>query len=188
MNVIDALSSAYDHGQSIMDGITPEQLDAPTPCPNFTVRQLAGHTLDVMDMITTATGGDAAPAQDGDRTDNPGEAFRDAAERSRAAWAGVESLDAPLSMPWGDSTFDNAARMGLADVLAHTWDAAVATGQPRELPEGPAEVAYDFTKGMLKPEYRTEGPDATFGPEVAVGDDAPVTERLVGWLGRNPRA
>lgn len=188
MNVIDALDSAYDHGQTIFDGISRDQLDGSTPCPNFTVRQLVGHAVDVIDRITMATGGEPAPATDGDRTDDPGAAFRDATARSKAAWRNVESLDAPVKMPWGDSTFDSTARMGLADVLAHTWDAAVATGQRRELPAEPAEVAYDFAKGMLSPEFRAEGPDARFGPEVTVADDAPITDRLVGWLGRDPNA
>jgi uncharacterized protein (TIGR03086 family) len=136
-----------------------------------------------MDMVTAAIGGEAAPSA---ADTEPGDRFRDAATRSLAAWRDVEHLEAPVKMPWGDTTFRSAADMSLADVLAHTWDAAVATGQPRELPERPTAIANEFTTGMLKPEYRADGPDATFGPEVPVPDDASLTDRFVAWLGRDP--
>lgn len=185
MDVISALTEAYEHGQGIFDGISADQLAEPTPCPNFDVQDLVGHVTGVMDIVTEAIGG--APAATAPAAADPGDRFRDAAARSLAAWRQVEALDASVTMPWGETTFENAADMTLADVLAHTWDAAVATGQPRELPAGPIGVADAFTRGMLKPEYRADGPDATFGPEVEVDGECSPTDRFVAWLGRDPR-
>lgn len=186
MEIIDSLETAYQHSQGVFSGVTPAQLDDPTPCPLWDVRALVGHALDVMDMITAALAGESAEAGAGERTDNPGQAFAEASDRSLTAWRSIESMDAPLKMPWGDSTTGMSANMQLADILAHTWDLATATGQQRSLPTEPAQAALDFTRSMFRPEYRSDGPDATFGPEVKVPDDAPITDRLIGWLGRNP--
>lgn len=182
MDTLDALESAYRHAQTIFDSVSDDQRDSSTPCLAWDVQTLIGHTLDVMDMITVGIGGAGADT----RSDRLGEAFGEATARSLAAWRGVDSMDRAVTMPWGESTAATTANMQLADVLAHTWDLAVATNQNRTLPEGPAAAALDFTKGMLQPSYRSDAPDATFGLEVPVAADAPLTDRLVGWLGRDP--
>ena len=185
MDVVDALDAAYEHGQVIFTGVREEQMHDPTPCPLFDVAQLVEHAIGVMDLVTTGIGGEAGDAAGGAPSD-PGAAFTGAARRSLAAWRGVGSMDATVTMPWGESTMRRTAEMALTDVLAHTWDLAAATGQPRQLPAEPAAIALDFARGMLQPHFRAERPDAAFGPEVAVPDDASVSDRLIGWLGRDP--
>ncbi|HEY1004338.1 MAG TPA: hypothetical protein VGD83_32345, partial [Streptosporangiaceae bacterium] len=47
-----------------------------------------------------------------------------------------------------------------------------------------AEHALNWSRGMLRPEFR--GPDKAVGLEVPVADDALVYDRLAGWFGRDP--
>ena len=70
--------------------------------------------------------------------------------------------------------------IALVDTVVHGWDLAKATGQDAEMPPDVAEAALAFTTKAMKD--RRIG----FGDPVPVPDDASVTDRLVGWLGRNP--
>ena len=71
-----------------------------------------------------------------------------------------------------------------AEVVAHGWDLARATGRPWQPPAALCDQARSAMTGMLLPEYR--GPDKPFGTEVTVADDAPPLERLLAFSGRNP--
>ena len=68
------------------------------------------------------------------------------------------------------------------DVFLHSWDLARATGQPVELD---AEHCTELLVGMTAMEQvlRESG---QYGPPHPVADDAPVQDRLVAFLGRDP--
>src|SRR6266702_4812696 len=67
------------------------------------------------------------------------------------------------------------------DWAAVVWDRARATGQQQGgLDPALAEHALNWSRGMLRPEFR--GPDKSFGLEVPVPEDAPVYDRLAGWF------
>jgi uncharacterized protein (TIGR03086 family) len=79
-----------------------------------------------------------------------------------------------------------AVHLNVVDVLVHGWDLATAIGVPAALPDDAATDALAFVQQMLRPEMRKDAPDAAFGPEVVVPADAPITDRLVAFLGRHP--
>lgn len=185
MNVTAALDAAYDRALPVFAGVRPDQLDAPTPCAAWDVRALVEHAVGVVEQIAAAVTGTAPPELTA-VADDPGAAFEAAADRSRAAWATPGVLDRSFTMPWGESTGDRTASMNLVDVLVHAWDLAHATGQSIELPDEPCEVGLAFVHQMLQPQYRSDAPDATFGPERTVADDAPAGDRLLAFLGRQP--
>ena len=64
----------------------------------------------------------------------------------------------------------------------HSWDLARATGQSVDLDE---DFAAALLGGMRRMEdvLRTSG---QYGPPVPVPDDAPVVDRLMGFIGRDP--
>ncbi|WP_110240748.1 TIGR03086 family metal-binding protein [Nocardioides gilvus] len=68
------------------------------------------------------------------------------------------------------------------DVFMHSWDLARATGQEFELDPGFAE---ELLRGMESMEevMRSSG---QYGPRVPVPDSAPVQDRLLGFIGRDP--
>lgn len=68
------------------------------------------------------------------------------------------------------------------DVFLHAWDLARASGQPHEL--DPAECA-GMLAGMEQMEDLMRG-SGQFGPRVAVPNDAPAQDRLIGFIGRDP--
>jgi uncharacterized protein (TIGR03086 family) len=73
--------------------------------------------------------------------------------------------------------------IAFCDQLVHGWDLARATGQDATMPDGLADVAYEFIHGMLGGDQR----GAAFKPEVPVAADASTQDRLLGFTGRDPR-
>src|SRR6266545_1406168 len=77
---------------------------------------------------------------------------------------------------------ERASGGGSRDLVVHGWDLAKATGQPTELDPELGQLALDWGRENLRPEFR--GRD--FGPEVPVAEDAGLHERLAGLFGRDP--
>jgi uncharacterized protein (TIGR03086 family) len=77
---------------------------------------------------------------------------------------------------------DAVDRFYTTDVFMHSWDLARATGQPLDLDEDECAA---LLAGMepIDDLLRSSG---QYGPRVPVPDDAPVADRLIGFIGRDP--
>ncbi len=75
-----------------------------------------------------------------------------------------------------------ADRFYVSDVFMHSWDLARAGGQEAILDE---EFAADLLAGMAAMEEVLRG-SGQYGAPVAVAADAPVLDRLMGFVGRDP--
>lgn len=69
-----------------------------------------------------------------------------------------------------------------ADVFMHTWDLARATGQPDRLDAGFANVLFS---GMQEHDEMLRA-SGQYGPRVDVPESADITDRLMGFVGRDP--
>jgi uncharacterized protein (TIGR03086 family) len=74
------------------------------------------------------------------------------------------------------------AHMYLVDMVVHGWDLARAIGQEYEPDPDAVSRALHFTEQMVEM-GRQRG---AFGPPLAVPDDAPPFDRLLGVIGRDP--
>ncbi len=74
------------------------------------------------------------------------------------------------------------AGINLLDTATHSWDLAMATGQPTELPDDVAEAALEAAHMIVSDELRA----GRFGPEVTAPKSADATTQLVAFLGRTP--
>ena len=72
----------------------------------------------------------------------------------------------------------------MLDLVIHGVDLAWATGQHQKLDQELCERALAIGKPMMQPQFRT--PEAGFGPEVAIADDALPSDRLAACYGREP--
>jgi uncharacterized protein (TIGR03086 family) len=167
-------------------GVRPDQLAASTPCAAWDVRTLLNHVIGGnLTFARIAAGGTADAA--GDMPDltrpDPGTNYLDSAEAVLAAWAEPGALDRRCHMPFGDLPAPAAMALHFLDCVVHGWDLARATGQPTALDPELAGAALSLAQGMVTPELRQAG---VFGPEVPCPGDAPVHERLVAFLGREP--
>jgi uncharacterized protein (TIGR03086 family) len=93
------------------------------------------------------------------------------------------------TMPWGEEyTGATLVDMYLAELAAHAWDLARATGQLDKLDPSVALPALQGARAFIKPQYRNMvEPGAPFGAEVSLAPGADDWERLAAFMGRDPR-
>jgi len=153
-----------------------DDLDAPTPCDEWSVRDLLNHMLDTQRYFLSAARGEQASPPGPNPPDvlsaNPRADF----EQVQAQVAEAFSHDGVIEKT------GPALGIAFADQLLHGWDVARATNQDDTMPEGLAQAAYDTIHGRFTDEQRK----GVFKPEVPVADDATPQQRLLAYTGRNP--
>lgn len=156
--------------------------DAPTPCDDWTARQLVGHVVDTQGMFLGFVGRslpDDLPSVD----DDPLAAWTAARATVQADLDEPERAGAEFEGMFGRQTFAQGVDRFLAfDLVVHGWDLARATGQDDRIdPEDVARVqaAAEAFGGNLR------GPGA-FGDAVEPPDGADDQQRLLAYLGRDP--
>ena len=167
----------------VIDGVGDDQWDRPTPCPDYDVDALVRHLLGWIQVFASASNGTRFAGDPGaaERGETPGDDFRASASRLVAGWRDG-GVDRDVPMLGGDTPGAMVLNMTLIEYLGHGWDLAAATGQPTDLDGRLAEHVLGFAEHALSPDMR--------GPSIAaplpVAGDAPVTHRLVAFLGRQP--
>lgn len=180
MELLDALERTFEHAQGVIDNVRADQYDAPTPCSDWVVRDLLGHTIGVVAGIGAAAAG--APAKTFELGADPAMQFREAAEAALAAWGAPGVFDRVVDAGPGPMPGRVLAGINLLDTATHSWDIATATGQPAQLPHDVAEAALEVSRATISPEIRS----GRFGPELQAQSGAGPTEQLVAFLGRQP--
>lgn len=182
-----ALARAVGITDAVLATVQPDDLDRPTPCPDFDVRTLRRHLLTVVRRITIVLNGgrfDAVPHV----TDVADEDFagRWAAGRDEllAMLPGVD-LARPVIAPFGTVPAGAAVGSYIGEFLVHSWDLTTVTGRFDLVDDELATAVLANARTRIPADGREHIP---FGPVVDVPDDAPAIDRLVGWLGRDPHA
>lgn len=170
-------------------GVRPDQWGNQSPCAKWSARDVVDHIVAMHGYMLMPVGRVLEPVED-----DPLAAFWGA----RAAVEAV--LDDPAlaaqecETPNGRMTVEDQIDQVVSDDLVlHGWDLARATGQDETM--DPVDVQRLWTSTTAIPpdvieKYRT--PDAfgpgieVFGPEIAVPEDAPLQDRLLGYIGRQP--
>ncbi|WP_438290929.1 TIGR03086 family metal-binding protein [Streptomyces sp. HUAS TT7] len=175
----------------LLEGVRDDQLESPTPCPAYALRDLLSHIAGLSvafqdaahkefgPSTSTAPGSVPPPELPADwRTSMPESlAAMAAAWRDPAAWEGDTRA--------GGGTFPAAAvgRIALDELVVHGWDVARATGQPYR--PAPADLVVSYE--LLAPSKDDPAARGTaFGPAVDVPAEAPMLDRLIGVSGRDP--
>lgn len=173
----------------IVERVRADQLDLPTPCEGWVVRDLLAHMVGNNNGFAAAALGEPSGAEvwDGvDVTDPVGE-FAASAKRVDAAFASVEPLTGTFAvLGYGDVPAGQAVGMHFIDYLAHGWDVAVSIGVDAGLDEEACEAVLAIGSAWPLDSPAIWGPDAAFGYRVEVPADAPVADRMLGFLGRSP--
>lgn len=185
------LAGSYDHAAAIVAGVKQDQLELPTPCADYNVGLLIDHIVGAgWRAVALGMGEQPQNAEFPhiDLADAPDQLKR-AGQEAKAAWSDDARLKATVTMPWGETyTGETLVNMYLAELAAHSWDLAAATGQVDRLAPEVAGAALDGARAMLKPEYRDAmGKGNPFGAEVEPPADATDWERFAAFMGRQPR-
>jgi uncharacterized protein (TIGR03086 family) len=184
---VDLVSRALEQMRTALERVPTASLDAPTPCHDWTVRDLLRHVVrQSLRNFTVSARGDipdwsAATPELGETWL---EDYRHGAETLLHIWRTAD-LDRQVPMPGGAETpLRSRADQQISELCMHAWDLTKATQQSITLDDELAEHALAWSRQMLQPQFRGQG--KAFGDQVPVPAEAPAYERLAGWFGRDP--
>jgi uncharacterized protein (TIGR03086 family) len=178
----DLLAVAAPRTVALVRGVSDDQLDLPTPCPDYSVRDLLNHLYDVVVNFQSLAA--KQPVDWAQKSDHLTDGWRDgfAAETDRVirAWsdpAAVEGDSPGMGLPQA-----TVGDMLLADLTVHAWDLARATGQELAAERATVSAIHGFMDRMGD----TGRQMGAFGEPVPTSPDAPELDRLLGRTGRDP--
>ncbi|MCW2933670.1 MAG: hypothetical protein JWM19_4632 [Actinomycetia bacterium] len=173
---------ALEWVSELMAATALDQMDAPTPCEEFTVRDLMGHLIGTAYRSTGTAQGISTrhvPHVVADVADSDLAATYVSITRGiRKLWQSAAGGDR-VTAPWGACTALDALRGFTVETVTHGWDLAVATGQPREAPDQIADRCLLFAAVVIPDRLR----GVMYGmPATDSQEDSPTT-RLAHLLG-----
>ena len=178
----DDLQRAFASVEAIMRRVRPEQWAGPTPCTDWSTRQLVTHVVGMNRVFTAMLTGAPLPQRETIPDHELVDAYMDSATQLVEAFSAPGVLEQEFTSPLGTATGTERINIRLYDLLAHGWDLAAATGQPRSLPEDLCLQALSFAQQQLDPAYRP----GRFAPAMPCRVGASAVEQLVAFLGRDP--
>jgi uncharacterized protein (TIGR03086 family) len=165
---------------SVLAGIGPAQLASPTPCTEWTVRQLLNHLVGGTALFAGMMTGETVDRDADFLGDDPHEAFRAQASRLRALFAAPGALERVVPAPFGPQPAAALVEMRVNEMMVHSWDLARATGQSTDLDEELAESCIEAFRTL-----RASGRGGDMFADVQpVPDTAPAADRLAALAGR----
>lgn len=190
MELYEALDRAIASTAAFIKTIRPDQADAATPCTEWDVRDLLNHTIGTL-WLTEALLTDQTPRhsmQPGGlpgtdlAADDPATAYGEASAAALTAASTGDTLSRVHPTPLGDMPGPVLAGFTTLDILVHGWDLAKATGQPTSLDDALAAHVLAFAQQAITPGFRAP----RIGPALPVEADAPIADRLIAFVGRQP--
>ena len=162
-----------------------ESWNNPSPCSEWTAREVLGHCIWHAKRIANAANGGDPPAEQAEADvagPDPTQSWAEARDGVLAALDQPGVLAQVSSGPFGEQSLDSALALSAADLTTHAWDIAKATDQPAIIPEDLAQSAYEGMKAAGDMLRRPGLLDA----EVDVPNDADIVSKFVAMAGRQP--
>lgn len=203
-DIIELLEQGFAWTAERVAQVGPDDLDTPTPCDGWQLRDLLDHMLGSLDRLAGAAEGEVAEAQV--RTDAPAPsaspaltdaptaspaptdrlgddcglaAFAAVRQRAMDVWHQPDVMGRTCELPLGSLPALVAAHINLVEVVVHGWDVSQSTGEAAAIPPELAEPILEFSRQAIGPAR-----GGAFGPDLEVGDTVP--DRVVAFLGRKP--
>jgi len=188
--MIDLTSSATRLA-GIVGQVKDDQLEDPTPCPDFTVAALLDHIAGFCLAFTggalkqpaeghAGPSGSAETLIDGWRLEIP-ERLAALAE----AWSSADAWDGMTVVAGVDLPGEQAGLFALDEVVMHGWDLAQATGQSIEIDDDVVSALEQLLVPLTAPDMAAIR-DNLFGPIVRAPDGGSRTGQVLGLAGRGP--
>ena len=184
MNVVELDRRAAIGTAALVDATSPDQYAAPTPCTDWTVRDLLTHLIaGNVKYVEIGRGKEwARGAPDVLLDDDPGTMYRRTMDEMLEAWEQPGVLDRETALPVGRGRAEAALYLHLGETLVHGWDLARATRQQPPWDAAVAEASLSQLRSWLPPQ---RPPGSPFLDATPLGDDAAAIDRLAAYLGRD---
>jgi uncharacterized protein (TIGR03086 family) len=166
-----------DAFERLIAGTPADRWNSPSPCAEWDAAGVVAHVVDFSAQVLMERAGIQDPPRFAE-SETPLDAFR-------AMRAVVERvLDDPATEPQVATYLQWSISF---DLPQHGWDLAMATGQDATI--APEEIELIWGPGDPEQQEKAFGwqrAQGWYGPRVAVPDDAPLQDRVLGLLGRDP--
>ncbi len=178
------LQQAIDVCRETLAAVSPDQMQAATPCESWNVAGLINHIVGAQDFFQAGVQSQAPSGEEVDYASGDYlAAFDAAAAKTMEAFNAEGALGNMCELPFG--TMPGAAVMGLAmtDTFQHSWDLAKATGQSTDLAPELASAILAQAQQAIPDAFR--GPEgAPFGAQQECADGSCAADQLAAFLGR----
>jgi len=176
----ELLRRAGDVAAGLISGVSPAQLGNPSPCTEWSVRDLINHMANGNLRVVALVSGEPGPDRGEDVLGaDPASAFRDSFRRLCTAFDAEGVLERIFPTPFGDGPGSQLVVIRVIELTVHSWDLAAATGKPRDL--DPVLVAFAESTLRARPIPRGGG---SFGVEQPGPQEATAADRLAAYAGR----
>jgi uncharacterized protein (TIGR03086 family) len=188
VEVLAALTLATAEFERRLALVTPSRWQDPTPCEEWTVRDIADHITGGNRFAVLILGGasvDDAMRQvrSGNFSDDPMTAFHDSASAQIDAFSRPGAMVDLCHHPVGQIPGQQFAGLRVGDLVVHAWDIARAVGADENLDEELVREAFTVYEPMAEG-FLDSGAFGS-GPRFAADDLSPQS-RLLHLLGRRP--
>src|SRR5262249_48454444 len=184
----DDLLARYQRAATLVDvtvaAVRPDQFDDPTPCTEWTVRQLLNHIVTGNLIFVSLATGTPPPDRTVDHLgDDHVAALRASLDALGEAFGEPGFANREVTTPFGPGTGAMLIEMRCNEFTVHSWDVARATGQSTDL--DPQLAEHSLASLRSSPVLaRARGEGGPFGPEQPAPDGATAADRLAAFLGR----
>jgi len=190
--IADRYRRHADAFQRKIAAVRPDQWSNQSPCEEWVARDVVGHIVSMHDYMLRPAGRRLSTAPS--VSDDPLTAFTAARADVEAVLEDADLAETECDTPNGRMTVAQQIDEVVSDDLVlHGWDLARATGQDDAMDHDDVERLWSITTvipATLMEKYRTPGAFGpgveVYGPEVEIPEGAPLQDRLLGLVGRDP--
>ena len=145
------IPAAIDRFGARVHAVATEAWDRPTPCSEWTVRDLVAHLCFehrwAPHVLAGETMADVGERYDGDLLGGePAAGWDGAAAASRAAWTDIGSHAPRVHVSFGWLDIEEYAIQMLVDLTVHEWDLARGAGLDEQLDAGCVDLALAYLR------------------------------------------
>lgn len=187
MRLLEAHRRAIGEFDNRVRKIQSHQWDNPTPCTDWSVRDLVNHLVAEQRwapwLLDGATLADVGDQFDGDILgEDPVSTWREASTLARDAWTAPQAASGEVYVTGGMIPAEEYGWQMTLDLTIHAWDLARGIGTEEALDPDLVEATY----AVVAPQVPSLQGIGIFAPPQPVAEDAADQAKMLGLLGRRP--
>ena len=182
MSSAESIRKAVVATAYLTDKISPDDRSAPTPCDQFNLHGLVSHMADVFAMSAAAATKNG-PTSNPPEQVTPYDSLTELGANLVIAWATPDAFEGRTHLGTREMSAFFAGHITLFEILVHSWDLAMATGQQLELSRELADATLVTAQRLCTQAARDTG---AFGIEIIAAPQFGPFERALALTGRDP--